>query len=150
MSNGVVYFTTTLSFGGETLTAGIVKIFNVRDDEAIKIKREKDFMKDKKNMELFFSNLNPVSALKDEINKLYVYWNTHKNQRGETNIPITKIILCGADSNLHGFDEYIELSLKIKTEVANVWINLFSFDDYIPELSFSDSLNYPSVIGLSL
>ncbi|MEO8638144.1 MAG: pilus assembly protein PilM [Candidatus Taylorbacteria bacterium] len=147
---GIVFFTTTLSFGGEALTSGIEKLFNVSNEEAIKIKKGKDFIKTKENMKLFFSLLNPISSLRDEINRLYIYWNTHKNQKGEENPPIQKIILCGADSNLHGFDEYLAITLKIECEVANVWTNLFSFEEYIPELSFADSLNYPTAIGLAM
>lgn len=150
VNNGIVYFTTTISFGGETLTSGIMKLFNVTKEDAVKIKKEKNFMKEKENVKMFFSSVNPISILKDEIKRLCIYWDTHKNLKKENNQQIKKIILCGEDSNLHGFDEYLTLNLKIETEVANVWANLFSLDDYVPELSFDDSLDYPTVIGLSL
>ena len=101
-------------------------------------------------MDLFFSLMNAVSALKDELNKLSVYWSTHKDQAGEQERKITKIVLCGRDAGLSGFADYLSLSLQSRVEVANVWQNAFSLDEYIPPLPFDESLDYAAAVGLAL
>jgi len=153
--SGIVHFTTTLNFGGEEMTSAIEKLFGVSKEEAVRMKREKNIMKRKQNMELFLSLVNPISALKDEISRLYAYWNSHMAASGEgankdQSAEIDKILLCGLDANLSGLDEYLALTLKTECSVANVWENIFSFDDYIPKIEYEDSLNYPTAIGLSL
>jgi hypothetical protein len=59
-------------------------------------------------------------------------------------------VLCGRDAGLVGFEEYLSFPLKIPVEVANVWQNVFSYNDYVPPISFLDSLDYASAVGLAL
>jgi hypothetical protein len=35
-------------------------------------------------------------------------------------------------------------------ELANVWVNVLSFDNEIPPIEYLDSLNYATVVGLAL
>jgi Tfp pilus assembly PilM family ATPase len=63
---------------------------------------------------------------------------------------IVKIILCGRESGLQGLPDYLEATLGLSVELANVWCNVFSFDSYIPQIPRKESLAYASVIGLSL
>jgi hypothetical protein len=37
---------------------------------------------------------------------------------------------------------------EISTSLANVWVNAFSLQDYIPDMSFEDSLRFASAVGL--
>jgi len=92
--------------------------------DAEKIKNEKGLMRDSKNPELYMSLANTVSALKDEINKRYNYWYTHKDNYGKIGNQIKKIILVGGSSNLFNLDDYLSSSLKIKVERADVWSNV--------------------------
>ena len=149
ISHGVVQFSITIPIGGDALTDGLKKRFSVSDEEAKKIKEERGFVKSRENMELFFSLMNTVSAIRDEINKLFIYWQTHRNPPGSGR-SIEKIILCGRDANLAGFDEYLSLTMKIPVEVGNVWQNAFSYDDCIPSIPFLDSFDYATAIGLAL
>ncbi len=150
VSRGVVQFNSTIAIGGDAFTSALGKHFSVDSAEAKKIKEERGFVKRRRNMELFFSLMNTVSSLKDEISKLFIYWQTHRNPPGSTGKQIEKIILCGRDSSLVGFDEYLSIAMKVPIEVGNVWQNAFSFDDYIPTIPFLDSLEYASAIGLAL
>ncbi len=146
----VVQFTSTVAIGGNNITEAIMKHLSVGAEEARRIKHERGAFQDRKNMDLFFSIMNTLSALKDEVNKLSVYWHTHKDATDETRKPISKIILTGRDAGLSGFDEYLSLSLSLPAEVGNVWCNPFSFEEYIPPLVFEDSLDYVAAIGLAL
>ncbi len=150
VSDDAVQFTSTLAVGADDFTSAIVKQFNITPDQAKKLKREKGFVKDKENKDLFFALISVASALKDEIERVHVYWHTHvekvQNDRGK----VKKILLTGKDASIVGFKEYITESVRVEAEVADVWVNGFSFDDYIPPIEYHDALDYATVIGLAL
>ncbi|HBV01249.1 MAG TPA: hypothetical protein DEF00_02525 [Candidatus Taylorbacteria bacterium] len=150
VSDEVVHFTSTVGIGGAHITEAIAKYLSISLSEASIIKNEHTSFKDKQNTELFLAVMKAVSALKDEINRLSVYWNTHKDTAGELGKKITKIILCGHDAGITGLADYIALSFEDRVEVGNVWINTFSFEHYIPPLHFDESLDYAAAVGLAL
>ncbi len=150
VSEGVVRFTSTVGIGGTHITEAIAKHLAISVEEAQKVKSEHTAFKHKKHEELFLSLINALSALKDEIGKLSVYWSTHKEQGEEPPRKISKILLCGRDSGLSGLSEYFSSVLQIKVEVGNVWQNAFSLRDYIPPIAFDESLDYATAVGLAL
>ena len=101
-------------------------------------------------MQLFYSVINPISALKDEINRILLYWKTHKDKQGSISAPVSSIILCGSNSNMPAMDEYLSLSLKLPTHSAEVWKNALDLDDYIPPITHAQSLDYAAAVGLAL
>lgn len=149
VSRGIVLFTSTIDLGGVMLTKLIEKDFKVSFEEAEKIKLKYGLSRNPQMKEVFATILNGVSILKDEIQKNFIYWHTHKSENGEDRPKIRKILLCGGDSNLIGFSDYLSVSMRQEVELANVWINILS-DDYIPEMTFEDSLSYATAIGLAL
>ena len=150
VSDEVVQFTSTVAIGGKNFTEAIAKCLSVSVEEARKIKCGQAEFKNKKNTDLFFSVMNSLSALKDEVNKLSVYWHTHKDIADGTRKKISKIILSGCDAGLPGLNEYLTLTLALPVEVGNVWCNVFSFEEYIPPMMFQDSLGYAVAVGLAL
>ena len=150
VSDEVVHFTSTVSIGGQNITEAIAKHLSVSLEEAQVIKKERVALKDHKNKDLFLSLMNTISVLRDEVNKLSTYWNTHKDLGGEVGRPIRKILLCGKDASIPGFVDYLSLTLNLPVEVGNVWTNAFSFRDYIPPIPQSDSLDYAAAVGLAL
>jgi type IV pilus assembly protein PilM len=149
-SEGALQFTSTIPIGSESFTTSIAKQFNVGIEEAEKLKREKGFVRQEENSDLFFALANSVSVLKDEIERVYMYWHSHQDKNGGQIKKIEKILLCGKDSSLLGFKDHLSLSLKVPVEIGNVWINLFSFEDIIPSIPQSESLGYAAAIGLCL
>ncbi len=150
ISNGITMFTSTVEIGGISLTKAIKKLLAISTEEAEKIKKEKGVMGQDKNSELFLTMMSIVGILKDEANKHYVYWHTHKDSYGNKRPSIEKILLCGGDSNLSGLTDYLSTGLHIPVELANSMVNINSFDIYIPEMSFSDSLRFTTALGLAL
>lgn len=150
VDRGAVQFASTVDVGGDILTHAIEKHFSVSYEEAEQIKREETFVGHSDHQEFFASLMNSVSALADEMNKHFVYWHTHPDNKGRKNPLIERIILVGGDSNLGGFAEHLSLLLKTKMDLGNVWVNAFSLDEVIPDMPFSDSLSYPAAIGLAL
>ncbi len=150
VSRGVVVFTSTLEVGGLMLTNMIEKNFKVSFEEAEKMKRKYGLERNTDNKEIFSVLLSSVSVLRDEIEKHFLYWHTHKDDEGKDRRAIKKIILCGGDSNLIGLSEYIAVSMKTKVEMGNVWTNVTDTSKYIPEIDFNKSLSLAAALGLAL
>lgn len=146
---GVVWFTSAFAVGGNSINEVLRKNFSVSFDGAEKIKEEKMYFETKESLAIFFSLVNVVSAIRDEISKIYAYWLAKNDSDGKPGGKIEKIILCGKDSAIVGLREYLEESIKINVEIANVWTNLFSLDEKIPEIDFLKSLDFSVAIGLA-
>ncbi len=84
-------------------------------------------------------------TIKEKIDAEYIAW--HKLTPGAK---IESVILAGSGAAETGLQEYLETSLRLKVELANVWKNINSFDAYIPEIPFNESLGYHAAIGLAL
>ncbi|MBU1160176.1 type IV pilus assembly protein PilM [Patescibacteria group bacterium] len=145
-----VQFTSTVKIGGDDLNSAIMKNFNIDLAEAEEIKKKKGMVRGKDNERVFNILLSAVSVIKDEIKKHVNYWNIYSGEKmGEQNF-IKKILLCGGDSNLIGFPEYISYELKIPAELCNPWINIVDFEDHVPEIDLRESLIYVVALGLAL
>lgn len=90
-------------------------------------------------------------ALVAELARIHLYWNTHNdNKNKEVNPKIEKVVLSGQVAQSIKLDQYLPRKLQIPVELANVWCNVCSFDEYIPSVDFSKSLDYAVAIGLVL
>lgn len=143
---GVVCQTSSLSFGSSTFTNLLAKYFNVSFAEALKIKEERLYSDNPDSMEIFSYLINTISAIKDEIYKFISFC----DEKEDSSRRVDRIILCGHDAAIVGFDKYLSLNLKLNVEVGNVWTNNFKLDDYVPEINKTDSLDQAVVNGLSL
>lgn len=150
ISKGIAMMTSTVDVGGALLSNAIKKNFNITIEEAEKMKKEYGLKRNTDNKEIFSILLNSVSVLRDEIAKHFLYWHTHKDEEGKDNIPIKKILLCGGDSNLIGFSEYLAISMKTEVEMANVWINIVDTEENVPSLNFKRALSFAASLGLAL
>lgn len=152
VSAGQLRFTTTINVAGEAMDSAIGKIFKVDVNNAERIKKEHgNILNADADSDIYAAIMPTVSVIKDEAEKSLSFWETHaEHTHGNGHAKIEKIILCGGDSNLYGLPEYLSRSLKIKTELANVWVNAASLEDYIPEISFRESLGYATAVGLGL
>lgn len=148
--DGATRFTSVVAIGGNLITEAMRKNFSTSFQEAKKIKEEKLFIESKESVAIFFSLIGIISELKDEISKFYAYWLEKNDSNGEHGGKISKIILCGKDSMIAGLKDYLSQNLETKVEIGNVWTNAFSTEDYLPEISFPESLNFATAIGLAL
>ncbi|MGI9118192.1 MAG: type II secretion system protein GspL [Minisyncoccia bacterium] len=150
ISKGVVSFTTTFDIGGATQTEIIAKHFNITNEQAEALKRERGLLRSGDDKDLFAVLLNNLSILRDEINKHYIFWHTHPNEYGQSKPRVEKILLCGQSSNLAGFAEYLSASLKTQVVQTDAWVNIRTDNDYIPQIPKDQSLGYVTAIGLAL
>lgn len=156
-----VLFTSTLKIGGEDLDKAISRSFSVSLEDAESVKKEKgkifpfaesQFEKDAKEYKIQSVIMPVITSIQQEIVKYIEYWQTHYSHihKKENGAIISEIILCGGDANFTGLSEYLNRNLMIPVRLANVWANVFSFEDYIPEIEFNESLKYVTAIGLAL
>ncbi|MBU3925927.1 pilus assembly protein PilM [Patescibacteria group bacterium] len=150
VSEGRIQFTSTIKIGGEKLDEALAKNLNIDTFKAEDLKKEKGLRKAKNNEKVFNALLSIISVVKDEINRHIIYWNSHLNELEKNNKRIKKILLCGGDSNLFGFPEFISYELKLPVELSNPWINIISFENYVPEIELRESLIYTVALGLAL
>ncbi len=150
VSGGVVRFATTVDFGGIIFSQMIEKSLGVSFEEAEKIKKEYGLQRNLENKEIFPILLNSASILKDEIMKHFVYWHTHEDEDGAKNPPIKKILLSGGNSSIPGLLDYFSMSMKVDTELANVWVNILDIQKEIPSIDSKVALSFATAIGLAL
>jgi type IV pilus assembly protein PilM len=144
--HGVVCQTSSVNFGSSTFTDLLAKYFKVSLAEAEEIKKEKLYTDNPDNMEVFSYLINTISAIKDELFKFISYCNEREDVTGQ----VDRVILCGQDALMMGFDKYLSLNLDIRVDVANVWVNNFDLDKYVPDINHVASQNLLTVNGLSL
>ncbi|MBU6431561.1 pilus assembly protein PilM [Patescibacteria group bacterium] len=150
VADGTVRFTSAFAAGGNLITEALQKNFSVSFEKAEEMENEKLYGESKESIAMFFSLASIVSVIKDEISKFYSYWLAKNDSGGELGGKISKIILCGKNAGIAGLKEYLSQSLKIEVEMAEVWTNVFSPKDRLPEINFLDSLNFAVAIGLAL
>ncbi|MDO8604260.1 MAG: pilus assembly protein PilM [bacterium] len=150
VTEGAVQFTSTVLVGGGSLTDIIAKKLKVSYDEAEKMKHDKGISGNSTNDDISLGLMSMISILRDEISKHQTYWQEHPDDYGKKRAPIQKIYLCGGDSNLSGFSGYLASGLTVPVELANTMVNINTLDEYIPEISFNDSLRYATAFGLAL
>lgn len=143
---GVVCQTSSLNFGSTIFTDLLAKYFKVSKEEAVKIKKEKLYNDNPENMEIFSYLINTISAIKDEIFKFISYCNEREDITGQ----VERVILCGPDAMITGFDKYLALNLGLRVETANIWTNNFALEEKVPEINRLESMNLTVVNGLSL
>lgn len=157
ISNGSVQFTSTVPIGSEDFTLAIMKEYDVSREEAIRMKTERGFQDKSKadgGASLFMSLINTASALKDEIDRIVLYWQSYidkrPNSQGKKSGKLASVVLSGRDALINGFKEYLAATVRLPVNIANVWSNVYDIDKKIPEIEYIDSLDYASSIGLAL
>ena len=146
----VVFTATAKNIGGEDITATIQKSLNLPHDEAERLKVERGLLTAHDHRELFFAIIPIVSVLRDEITKHQSYWETHRENHGHMARRLEEVIICGGQATLPGLIDYLNMNLNLPVTLGNPWINLFSFEKYIPPINLNQALRYTTAIGLSL
>ncbi len=147
-AHGVVQFSASLDIGGHNLTQAIEHAEKVTYEEAEALKVEHGLIGGTKGEKSYNAMLPVVNDLRTRILRHYSYWQTHHGEKVGGNIEC--VFLTGGGANLKGMSEYLAMGLDVKVKVANPWINVSSFENYIPPLSLHASHGYTAAIGLAL
>ncbi len=149
VTNRLPRYVTTLDIGGHALTLAVQKYFGVTEEEAKKIKAERGIVSGVESEEYINAMLSTVSAIREEIVKRFLYWQSRAVQ--EKHIPaIERVILTGGNSTVRGLSEYLEASLKIPVILGDVFSNLASKQNWLPPIDYLESLGYGTAVGLAL
>ena len=150
VSEGGVRFTSTLDIGGIAISNALSHELKISFEEAEKIKSSEGLGAREHSSEAFPIILASVAALRDEINKHYVYWHTHKDENGNPRPEISRLLLCGGNANVPGLVDYLKSTIGVGVGLANPWENINTLEHYLPELSRNNALSYTSALGLAL
>jgi type IV pilus assembly protein PilM len=141
ISHRVIYYTSTVNIGGQAIATSIKKQFSIGNSDVEKIREGRE-VKEKNDM--MMSIVNASSVLRDEVQKLFLYWETHGEKEA-----ISHIILSGSDALL-GLDTYLARSCDVPVKIAEPWQNIIPVDEMIPQLTRRESLDYVPALGLAL
>jgi type IV pilus assembly protein PilM len=149
VSHGFVSFVSDIDIGGKDILSALVKGMNITLDEAKEVYKnlEQNIKPKQEIQEIVFS---VFADLNEEINKHFIFWHTHKDKIGQKNEMVGKIILAGSGATLFGLQDYLSARFHMPIDMANVWGNLFSFEENIPKISFHESLLFSTAIGLAI
>jgi len=142
-------FTTTVHIGGEEINKAIMQQAQVSKEEASIIKSSVGLtqQEDKKIQNVITET---VSKLVDEIERHYKFWDRRRDKHGERVDRIENIYICGGAAALLGLPEYIAGKLHVPVKIANVWQSMFNENEYIPQITKTQSLQYATATGLIL
>lgn len=142
-------FATTLAVGGHALTLAVQKHFGVTEEEAKRVKAERGLVVGEENAEYLAAMLSTVSVIRDEIVRRLDYWQS-KVGTLPGHESVSRVVLVGGNATVRGLPEYLEASLKMPVELGDVFRNLASREDWLPPLSYTESLAFGTAIGLAL
>ncbi len=147
VTQGMVRFTSTVAVGSAHLSEAIGKSLGLDQEKVAAIQKGAPLPQGIRAEEVFFSCANTVSVLKDEMQKILSYWQTHG---GDGAKGFSRVILAGDIAGLAEFDDHLSRVFAIPVEAGNVWHNAFALGAYLPPIAFADSFSYAAAVGLSL
>jgi len=149
VNKGSVVYSSIIGVGGADLTRAIQRHLKISPEVAEAYKIEKGLSRASKNKEVFDALIPVVSALKDEVQVRYRYWQDHSTEV-EKRSPIKQVILCGGQSSLPGLKEYLSIYLGAEVVMGNSWLNIVKEGKTVPPIDFNNSLRYTTALGLAL
>lgn len=147
-ANGVVQFSASLDIGGHNFTQAIEKGLKLSYDEAEAMKMKNGLVGGGEGGDLRDVLSPVVSDFRTRLMRHYMYWQTHHGEKIGGNIEA--IYLTGGGANMKGMAEYLAMGVDVQVKTANPWVNVCSFEKYIPPLTMHQSHGYSAAIGLSL
>ena len=153
VEGGILAFTSSFPIGIETLVKDISKRFSILPERTRAFLESPEELTEAKNevtatdfSDAFSDN---VRVLRDEIEKVITYWQTRKEDGAMVAPLVEEIVLVGVRV-VPWFVPYLTKESRLPTSVANIWRNVFSFDDYIPPIISEESLRFVAAVGLAI
>lgn len=149
-SAGSVWFSSVVKLGGHNLTTVIAKQFGVDFAEAERMKDKTGLYQGEGSKDLYSVLLAPIAALKDEIVRYVLFWQSRAGDGKKEGSKIERVILSGGSSNLIGLADFLSHGLNLPVHIADPWRRAFSYDSFVPDLSLGEARAYSTAIGLAL
>ena len=140
-------FSSTIPVASKELDNLLMKQLNINLAEAEKIKQTEGLWGDSKILDIIVPVL---TDLTEQIKKHLDYYHSHSPLNHVPHF-VEKIVLCGGGANLKGLASFLTDALKIRIELGNPWVNVFSSShkEILP-VSLEESVSYATAIGLAL
>lgn len=148
VAQGTVQFSASLDVGGHALTKAIERMMSVPFEEAETLKMKYGLTGGEKEKAVRDAVLPVVFDIRTRLLRHYTFWQTHHGEKVGGNIEC--VYLTGGGANLKGIEEYLASGLDARVTTANPWVNVNTFENYIPELTIEESQGYAAAIGLAL
>lgn len=146
--HGVVSYTATVDFGGDVVTAALMKRFSIDTQAAEEMKNARGFLLGPENQDVVEAVASSISVLRDELARHVSFWNS-PDPHDVPRTLLDRVVIAGGNANMLGLSEYLSGALSLPVVVADVWQNIFSLDEYIPAMPMNSSLEYAPAIGLA-
>jgi type IV pilus assembly protein PilM len=144
--DNIVFFSAILDIGGDTLTQAIVRKLGIPFVEAEALKARHGLIGGAEGGALRAAMLPALEDLRSRILQHFAFWQS----RNAAIAAIEKVVLTGGGANLKGISEYLGQGVRAPLVVANPWVNVCDFSEYVPGISSHDSHGYTAAIGLAL
>lgn len=151
LKRGIPIFTSTVDIGGDHLTHAAMEALSLQtEEEAELFKNEHGLLPDEASKKGYEALEKVAAQLAGEIARHYRFWDTRRAEGNTRTPPVERVYILGGSANLRGLPEYIAGKVQVRAERPNVWLNVASFDEYIPEIDYRSSFQYATTIGLAL
>lgn len=142
-----VQFTASIPVCGRELNKSIAKKLNISEEEAEAVRYECG-LSTKDDCAKVYGAMDPnLREMVEYIDKLLVYYHGHYKDEPD----ISKVIVCGGESQMAGISSFLSLKIKKEVEKGNPWMNIIPPSaKEIPPISRNDSLVFVTVLGLAL
>ena len=91
-----------------------------------------------------------MNDLKNEMSKVFGFWDTRNNVSNIDNRKIERILLCGSGAKNESFVSELTKDCSVRIDTADVWVNAGEEARDFPEELDKEALEYASAIGLAL
>lgn len=150
VSEGVVLYTSTIEIGGAHLTEGLAQKLNIPLEVAEEQKQKHGLWGEGEATEASRILREKLQMILGQIEHHMRYWHTQVDERGIHSKRIETILLCGGGALMRGITAEFKTVFSTHTELANVWSNVPFRQNYIPGITFEESLSFATAIGLAL
>lgn len=147
IENHILRYTSTIEVGSRDMFAAIQKKDSAMNIEEFLHYSSQEGLANQRGR--YYAELEEtVGRVVKELTLRLQYWENQIEEKQKPNI--SKIIICGGAANMKGIAAYFAAALGVPVAVADVWQNVFSTEDFVPGISFADSMGYAISIGLAL
>ncbi|MBX4195757.1 pilus assembly protein PilM [Candidatus Parcubacteria bacterium] len=91
-----------------------------------------------------------VAALKSEIRKFFIFWNTRLEHGGVPGRSVENVVLSGPYASDERIVSNIMSDVETPYALGNVWANVFLSGRKLPDMPFDTSLGFDTAIGAAL
>lgn len=145
---GVTLTTTTVPIGGSCITDVIASILHLSHKDAYEIKMNEGLSLTKKHPELVTPLLTCLDGWVAHMMNFEYLWKGGLVIDSIKIPEVSQVILSGGEAAVPGYAEWMEKRFRLPMVIADVWVNMFSYDTYIPRIDRPSSARLATVAGL--